>query len=63
MPSITVAEGVHLWTISQHEVTLKVGELKFLRAKVDDPGWHYQRLKDFIESYSARHHFLTCQLL
>jgi hypothetical protein len=30
---------------------LKVGELEFLRAKVDDPGWHYQRLNDFIESY------------
>jgi hypothetical protein len=51
MPSITVAEGIHPWTISQHEVPLKAGELEFLRAKVDDPGWRYQGLKEFIESY------------
>ena len=30
---------------------LKVSELEFLHAKVDDPGWHYQRLNNFIESY------------
>jgi hypothetical protein len=51
MPSITVAEGIHLWTISQHEVPLNAGELEFLRAKVDDPGWRYQGLKDFVEAY------------
>src|SRR5882762_492695 len=38
MPSITVAEGIHPWTISHHEVPLKASELKFLHAKVDDPG-------------------------
>ena len=52
MLSITVAEGVHPWTISQHEVLLKAGELEFLRAKVDDPGWRYQGLKDFVETYT-----------
>jgi Reverse transcriptase (RNA-dependent DNA polymerase) len=51
MPSITVAEGVHPWTVSNHDVPLKPGELEFLRAKVDDPGWRYQGLKDFIETY------------
>jgi hypothetical protein len=51
MPSITVAEGIHPWTISQHEIPLKAGELEFLRAKVDDPGWRYQGLKEFVESY------------
>jgi len=33
------------------EVPLKVSELEFLHAKVDDHGWRYQRLKKFIESY------------
>jgi hypothetical protein len=51
MPSITVAEGIHPWTVFQHEVPLKVGELKFPRAKVDDPGWHYQGLEEFVDSY------------
>src|SRR5882762_91102 len=51
MLSITVAEGVYPWTISQHEVLLKAGELEFLHAKVDDPGWRYQGLKDFVETY------------
>ena len=51
MPSITVTEGIHPWTISQHEISLKSGELEFLHAKVDDPGWRYQGLKDFIDSY------------
>ena len=51
MPSITVETGVHPWMISRHEVTLKVGELEFLRTKVDDPAWRYQGLKDFIETY------------
>jgi hypothetical protein len=30
MPSITVVDGVHPWTILQHKVPLKVGKLKFL---------------------------------
>ena len=30
MPSITVMEGICLWTISQHEVPLNAGELEFL---------------------------------
>ena len=30
MPSITVAQGIHLWTISQHKVLLNAGELEFL---------------------------------
>ena len=51
MPSITIAEGVHPWTISWHDVSLKTGELEFLRAKVDDPGWRYQGLRDYIETY------------
>ena len=51
MPSITVATGIHPWTISNHDVPLKSGELEFLRAKVDDPGWRYQGLKDFVETY------------
>jgi hypothetical protein len=51
MPSITVAEGTHPWTISNHDVPLKSGKLKFLRAKVNDPNWQYQGLKDFVETY------------
>ena len=51
MPSITVAEGIHPWTMSHHEVPLKASKLKFLCAKVDDPGWRYQGLKEFVESY------------
>ena len=51
MPSIMVTEGIHPWTISQHEISLKSGELKFLCAKVDDPGWRYQGLTNFIDSY------------
>ena len=51
MPSITIVEGIHPWTISQHEIPLKAGQLEFLHAKVNDPGWCYQRLKDFVETY------------
>ena len=51
MPSITVAMGIHLWTILNHDVPLKSSELEFLQAKVDDPGWRYQGLKDFVKTY------------
>src|ERR1700683_3703121 len=51
MPSIKVAEGIHPWTISQHVIPLKAGELEFLCVKVDDPSWCYQGLKEFVESY------------
>jgi hypothetical protein len=51
MPSITLQQGVDLWIISHHDVPLKVGELEFLRMKVDDPIWRYQGLRDFIDSF------------
>jgi|SRR5882762_1562571 len=51
MPSITLQQGVDPWIISHHDVPLKVGELEFLRMKVDDPIWRYQGLRDFIDSF------------
>jgi hypothetical protein len=51
LPSITVKDGVHPWTISYHEVSLKVGELEFLRAKVDDAAWCFVGLRDFIKAF------------
>ena len=51
MPSITLREGVDPWIVSHHDVPLKVGELEFLRTKVDDPVWWYQGLCDFINDF------------
>jgi hypothetical protein len=38
MSSITITEGIHPRTISQHKILFKAGALKFLCVKVDDPG-------------------------
>jgi hypothetical protein len=51
MPSVTLQQGIDPWIISHHYVPLKVGELEFLRMKVDDPVWRYQGLRDFIDSF------------
>ena len=51
MPSITVQEGVDPWVVSYHDVPLNVSELEFLRAKVNDPVWQYQGLRDFIDGF------------
>lgn len=51
MPSITVQDSVNPWTISYHDIPLSVGGLEFLRAKVDNPTWQYQSLRDFIEGF------------
>ena len=51
MPSVTVQNDVDPWNISYHDVPLKVNELEFLRTKVDDPGWRYQGLREFIDSF------------
>ena len=51
MPSITLKQGIDPWVISHHDVPIRVGELEFLRTKVDDPVWRYQGLRDFIDSF------------
>ena len=51
MESIMVKEGVHPWTVTKHAVPVITKELEFLCTKVDDPGSHFQALKEFIEEF------------
>ena len=51
MESITVKEGVHPWTVMKHAVPAIANKLEFLCTKVDDPGSHFQALKEFIEEF------------
>ena len=51
MESITVKEGVHPWTMTKHAVPVITNKLEFLCTKVDDPGSHFQALKEFIEEF------------
>jgi hypothetical protein len=39
MPSVTTQEGINPWVISYHDVPLYMGELEFLRAKVNLWEW------------------------
>src|ERR1700683_5811414 len=51
MPSITIQDGVHPYVVSNHDVTLRVGELEFLRCKVEDPAWRFESAKSIIENF------------
>jgi hypothetical protein len=51
MPSITLQEGVHPHTITWHEVPIRIGELEFLRCKVDDPVWRFESARSIIENF------------
>ena len=51
MESITVKKGVHPWTMTKHAVPVITNKLEFLCTKVDDPGSHFQALKEFIEEF------------
>lgn len=51
MESVTLDEGVHPWTISKRRVLVILGELEFLRIKVDNPGTRFQALYDWIQDF------------
>jgi hypothetical protein len=51
MPSITLQEGVHPHTVTWHEVPIRIGELEFLRCKVDDPAWRFESAHSIIENF------------
>jgi hypothetical protein len=51
MPSITLQEGIHPHTVSWHDVPLRIGELEFLRCKVDDPVWRFEGARSIIENF------------
>ncbi|KAF9008468.1 hypothetical protein BDZ89DRAFT_1079046 [Hymenopellis radicata] len=51
MPSVTLAPGVHPWTVTHHDVPVVRNELEFLRTKVDDMKARYDTLRDFISGF------------
>ena len=51
MPSITLQDGVHPHTVTWHEVPIRIGELEFLRCKVDDPVWRFESARTIIENF------------
>jgi hypothetical protein len=51
MPSITIQDGIHPHTVTWHEVPLKIGELEFLRCKVDDPIWRFEGARSIIDNF------------
>ena len=52
MPSITLeGDDYHPEETTWHKVPLKVGELNFLRTKVDDAASRFTELKDFITNF------------
>jgi len=52
MPSITNRDGVHPHTITWHDVPLRVGELEFLRCKVDDPVWRFEGACSIVDNFN-----------
>ena len=53
MPSITLPENGHYdeEKVTWHEVPLKLGEIQFLRARVDDTASRFVELQDFIQNF------------
>jgi hypothetical protein len=51
MPSITVQDGVHPHMVTWHDMPLKIGELEFLRCKVDDPVWGFEGAHSIINNF------------
>jgi hypothetical protein len=51
IPSVTIQDGVHPYTVSNHDVPLRVGELKFLHCKVDDPVSRFEQARSVIENF------------
>jgi hypothetical protein len=51
MPSIMVQDGIHPHMVTWHDVPLKIGELKFLQCKVDDPIWCFEGARSIIDNF------------
>ena len=53
IPLITLPEGGHYdeRSVTWHEVPLRIGEMMFLRAKVDDTASRFAELQDFIKNF------------
>ena len=52
MPSITIEDGRYVaGRISWHEVPLKLGEMQFLRTRIDDTAGRFEELQDFINNF------------
>jgi len=53
MPSITVKDDKYIPNeVTWHDVTFKIGELHFLRARIDDSASRFQELRDFISNFN-----------
>ena len=51
IPSVTIQDGIHPHTVTCHDVPLRVGELEFLRCKVDDPVWWFEGACSIVENF------------
>ncbi|KAJ7711082.1 hypothetical protein B0H14DRAFT_3524695 [Mycena olivaceomarginata] len=51
-PSVTIEPGVDPWTVKNFEVPVIRTGLDFLNAKVDDPGVHFNEMKDIINAFT-----------
>ena len=52
LPSITVKPGVSPLVVTHHDIPLIIGELDFLRVKIDNPSHRYCELQEFIDAFT-----------